>query len=343
MRILLVARPNYLLKPGGDTIQVQILADWLADNGIEVRISAGLSDGIDADLVHCFNISRSWETGLVLEAAARSGVPAVLSLIYQDLRFYHQSGRDGFPSNLLGFFPYGLARRLQFYWQSRHGKRFSGPVSGILAHSREEVLQAEAEFPWLSKIPSLVTGPWLRDGEFHPVTTPTGLEAVCVGRVEDLKNQKRIARAALACGKKIHFLGPANPMHRSYCESFRALVQANPGRIRWTENPQRAQIIEALQNCAFHVQASWFETAGLASLEALACDRPIICPVPGYGRTIFGNLALYADPGNENSIAAAMQAATHMGTNHERLLFTDRHLASRLIPEVVSFYHNILE
>ncbi|MCA9773381.1 MAG: hypothetical protein KC466_13285, partial [Myxococcales bacterium] len=47
---------------------------------------------------------------------------------------------------------------------------------------------------------------------------------------------------------------------------------------------------------------SWFETCGLASLEAAALGRNVVVSDRGYTRWYFGDEAFYVDPSNLASI-----------------------------------------
>ena len=61
--------------------------------------------------------------------------------------------------------------------------------------------------------------------------------------------------------------------------------------------------------CAAHVSASWYETPGLASLEAASCNRPIVVTPGGATREYFGSDAEYCAPDDVVSIRRAVERA----------------------------------
>ena len=54
---------------------------------------------------------------------------------------------------------------------------------------------------------------------------------------------------------------------------------------------------------------SWFETTGLASLEAGLCGASIVSTDRGHAREYFGTMARYCDPSSPHSIRSAIEAA----------------------------------
>jgi glycosyltransferase involved in cell wall biosynthesis len=58
-----------------------------------------------------------------------------------------------------------------------------------------------------------------------------------------------------------------------------------------------------------HVLPSWFETCGLATLEAAACGCNVVVTDKGYVREFIGDAGYYCDPGNPASIREAIERA----------------------------------
>ena len=58
-----------------------------------------------------------------------------------------------------------------------------------------------------------------------------------------------------------------------------------------------------------HCCPSWYETPGLASLEALACGCRIVTTSLGSAREYFGAHALYCEPNDVKSIATSVSQA----------------------------------
>jgi glycosyltransferase involved in cell wall biosynthesis len=60
---------------------------------------------------------------------------------------------------------------------------------------------------------------------------------------------------------------------------------------------------------AVHAQVSWYETPGLASMEAACGGCAIVSTDRGSTREYFGDLVHYCDPWSQESIEAVLRAA----------------------------------
>jgi glycosyltransferase involved in cell wall biosynthesis len=68
--------------------------------------------------------------------------------------------------------------------------------------------------------------------------------------------------------------------------------------------------LRALYHAArVHACVSWYETPGLASLEAALCGCNIVVAPGGCTREYFGDAAHYCEPDDPRSIQAAVEAA----------------------------------
>ncbi|MBW7876952.1 MAG: glycosyltransferase family 4 protein, partial [Candidatus Cloacimonetes bacterium] len=320
MKVLLQARRNLLKKPGGDTNQILILKKYLAQMGIEALLSCELEPDLKGiDLVHCFNLSRPEETVLQIRNAARYGRRIVLHAMYQNLDEYERRGRRGFPSQALNWIPVRFRELLRFFyhlgagnlsWKRifeflQNGGDFAmlkalKDVSLLIVHTEMEK-EAIRDCFFLEDGRDIAVIPPMLDGDefviedYQDSLVPFDDYFLCVGRVEDLKNQTGIAKACLDADRFCVFAGPENQNHRHYASLLRKMVKSNPHQLLWMENPKRSEILSLMAGCRAHIQTSWFETAGIASLEALAFGKPLICSTIGYAREIFQEHALYCD------------------------------------------------
>jgi glycosyltransferase involved in cell wall biosynthesis len=64
-----------------------------------------------------------------------------------------------------------------------------------------------------------------------------------------------------------------------------------------------------------HILPSWFETTGLSSLEAAFMGCNIVITDKGDAREYFGTNAFYCDPGDPQSIRAAIEKASESEYN----------------------------
>jgi len=83
-------------------------------------------------------------------------------------------------------------------------------------------------------------------------------------------------------------------------------------------------VLSAFAAADLHVQPSWVETAGLASLEAAVLDCAVVSTSEGYARAYLGEEAHYCDPAKPESIRCAVDRALRDGPSASlrRTIFT---------------------
>ena len=100
------------------------------------------------------------------------------------------------------------------------------------------------------------------------------------------------------------------------------------------------QIKEYYRNAALFVFPSYLETFGHPLLEAMGCDVPVVVADIPVFHEIAEDAALYADPFNVESLAAAMEDGLTSDTHRQKLVergrvrvaqFTWERSASRLL------------
>jgi len=80
----------------------------------------------------------------------------------------------------------------------------------------------------------------------------------------------------------------------------------------FTRTVPHQQLIKIYQNARVHLCPSWYETPGLASLEAGAAGCNIIVTDRGSTREYFGPHAFYCQPDSVSSIREAVLKAYHV-------------------------------
>jgi glycosyltransferase involved in cell wall biosynthesis len=162
----------------------------------------------------------------------------------------------------------------------------------------------------IAVVPNAVD-PLFAEGDGSRFKQRYGLEnfVLCVGRFEPLKNQLRLVQAMGDLEMPLVLIGSPNPNHRKY---FRRLVQkASMTRApTLVLGPMTArELADAYAAAKVHVQPSWVETTGLASLEAgLAGCNLVVARLPPV-REYFGDYVWYCDPGDVSSIRRAILEA----------------------------------
>lgn len=138
---------------------------------------------------------------------------------------------------------------------------------------------------------------------------------ICVGRIEARKNQLSIIQAVEELRRennelsdlRLVFLGKKSTNHKSYVAQFDKAIQkygwiVHPGYIPQEEIPSYFHFAKVC------VSASWFETTGLTSIEALFCGTNVVAS-GARALEVLGELAEYCDPGDIESIKKAIHKA----------------------------------
>jgi glycosyltransferase involved in cell wall biosynthesis len=135
-----------------------------------------------------------------------------------------------------------------------------------------------------------------------------------VGRIEPRKNTLALIRAIQPLGLPLVVIGEAHPAFPRYAQDCR---RAGGDRVVWLGQLDHHDPLLASAYAAARVFAlpSWFETPGLAALEAaLAGSAVVITP---YGSTwdYFGDLVEYARPHHTAEIGRAVAKCWEEGAD----------------------------
>lgn len=368
-RVLLCARADLLEKPGGDTRQILGLQRHL---GPHAELSLGLSPDLrEHDIAHVFNLSRPLEPALQAEAARRARVPVVCTTIFQDLREYNRHGRFGAGKrlfellgrsderleaaralvNLTRAAPMDLPRGVPALGAALLDRRGCARrlQARLLASSQLLVFNSPLEEQTVRRcldpppsaraahVPLGIDPDELSRVDRGAFCARFGLEpgfVLAVGRLEDLKNQLALVAALEDDPRTLVLVGAVNPLHRAYARAV-ARAAAHRGRTLILHRLERPLLLSAMACAAVHVLPSWFETAGLVSLEAAALGCPVVSTDRGYARAFLGEEAGYCDPASPASIRAAVQQALARGPSpalRERILasFTEARVAQAM-------------
>jgi glycosyltransferase involved in cell wall biosynthesis len=338
MKILMGIRRDALAIGGGDVVQMQFTARELAKKGVEVEFTYGDESKIgNHDLLHIFNTTRIDDTYRLASAAKKRGIPYVVSTIWHSMeemrRAYAKIYR--FP-----FFPIWTYTALK---EGMYARRNGGVLSakGIIqykAHVREVLSSAAAALPnskaELHKIIS-ETGVTPKQSFVIPngcvvsSRQRAGLQErrtiVCAGRIEPRKNQLSVANAFLAFSADnkevgLSFYGAPGATGKRYFTRFTRMVESNKS-IQYHGSVSQDVLFAAYREARVVVLASYFETTGLAILEALAQGCSAVILDSPYTREYFGDSVEYCDPYCEKSMTTAMQRAWERGPQkHAELL-----------------------
>jgi glycosyltransferase involved in cell wall biosynthesis len=104
--------------------------------------------------------------------------------------------------------------------------------------------------------------------------------------------------------------GSLNSASADYFDSMRSLIQkfGLESKVRLEDSVSHEQVAWLLSGCDIVIQASYEEGLGLAVLEAMACERPVIATsIPGHREITEGNkVAVTVEPADPGSLGHAI-------------------------------------
>jgi len=312
--VLVHAPSSAFQAPGGGENQLVQTGRHLEPLGVTVRPFCPWVDRIEeARLLHVFGMSRE---GLELARVAKARrVPVVLSPICW------------FEPRAIAALAPDAARRA--FDLAKWAARMAAPrgpgwrrsllnlADAILPNSRAEADQLVRLFGTdrraIRVVPNGVE-PRFADadpGLFRSACSP-GEFALYVGRIEPRKNVLGLARALAAARIRLVVIGDPTPSSRDYAQACRA---AGGTMTRWLPRMDHDDPLLASAYAAARAFAlpSWFETPGLAALEAASAGCPVAITPFGCTREYFGTDAHYTRPDRPGEIARAVREAWDAG------------------------------
>jgi glycosyltransferase involved in cell wall biosynthesis len=334
--VLLQSRGNLISKPGGDTTQITNLKNGLRQKGVRVELSTEFDPDLEGyDIVHVFNITRIHETYSHLVNARKHGKPVVCTTIYHQLSEYNRKGRQG-----IGRLCFSMVRTdsgfeyLRGIFNCLRDKKQTIPVMNllkigyrkqqetVLKHADKVIFGSESErdavLSHFTDIRHFIADdivpvgiPVLRNNEGPAkFQDKYGLEdfVLCVGRIEDLKNQLSLLAAMNGMDIPLVLIGSFNPSHRGYFRKVIKEIDKRPN-CRYFGPMDRKMLTSAYAAAKVHVLPSWFETIGLTSLEAGLAGCNVVSTNRGYAKDYLKHYAWYCDPSEPSSIKKAVRDA----------------------------------
>ena len=323
MRVLFHCRESLGNFQGGDAVQILATKRSLEGLGIEVMISSRPDPDVSGfDLLHIFNpVLVSWRG---LEAAKRAGIPVVISPIYWPMGDYFQAYRGlaatylrERPAGWLGGAGQSLIRYLGYtYGWNPHLRRslrdFLKQADGLLPNSRAEAGVINSDLGVMR--PTFVIPNGVSEQPHQPKSTnlPSELArldsyVLCVGRLELRKNQHLLISALRDLAVPLVLVGndQVDPSYTALCQQ----LGRQRGQTYFFPAQTSVSLAAVYQRARVHALPSWYETPGLASLEAAAAGARIVTTAVGGSEEYFGQEAWYCDPRQPDSIKQAVKKA----------------------------------
>jgi glycosyltransferase involved in cell wall biosynthesis len=318
---------------GGDLTQMRKTAEVLRALGVEVAESfEPLPDGRGCDLAHVFNLRTVDVTPGQVRHLRESGLPVVLSPIYLDpslalwatraIRNIFGAERDEEEvARLLGELRDRTLRIelaeggiMTARSENRPRRDYDGlqratleqvdclvPNSYLELHALHRTLGA-AQLPF-SVVPYAADPGLFLEPDPAPFVERYGLSdfVLQVGRIEASKNQLLLAYALREAGLPLVLVGGSfQPEYLEWCRRH------GPPDLLVVPHLAPEELAAAYAAARVHALPSWIETCGLVTMEAALGGCSAVASTAGYELEYYRDLVRYCDPGDVESIRAAV-------------------------------------
>ncbi len=328
LKILFISRASLHSVKGGDTVQLTKTAEALQQAGVIVDSRPCNDKHIDYanyQLIHFFNIRHPAD---MLFHIRQSKLPYVISTIYVDYAKPRERRTRGVKDRVLNMFSTHAQEYIKTVSKSivNGEKIISGnyiwkghknSVQWILQHAAMLLPNSENEYKRLmsaygieKRYSVIPNGADLQLFNNNGLVKRQANMVLCVARIELIKNQLNLIMALNDSPLELYLIGDPAPNHIAYYNECKRMAKAN---IHFLNAMPQEELVNYYRKARVHVLPSWFETTGLASLEALYCGCNIV--VTKYGDTadyFDPQHCFYCEPGDIDSIRNAVEmAAAH--------------------------------
>ncbi len=298
MKIAFFTYPAAFQNIGGGEILLLKLQQYLTRAGVEVKFFDIWKDRVeDYDVLQVFGSVKDC-LGLVRVANARNVPVATLPILWSDpkhtpLRHWIKTIYPAYPSERREL----LVRSDILFPNSELEKKQIARLFAI-PEAKMTVVYNGVDPAFQNADPTLFLS---RYGNEPFVLS--------VGRIEPRKNQLNLIRAMGRMQKqKLVLIGSPVSGYEDY---YKACQKEGSARTTFipTQPHGDALLKSAYAACAVFVLQGYFETPGLAAMEAALGGARLVVTSGGSTREYFGNLVEYLDPSNPQDIAQKIDRA----------------------------------
>ena len=345
MKILFFVYPWAMQSPGGGEVMLLKTKAALEKEGATVKLFNQWEDKLDHyDILHVFGGVKDC-LGLML-AAKSIGMKVVLSPIYWST-FQRAFFEEGNPRKKTEMILRHLAKvALPAVPSARRKMCLCADL--LLPNSRLEARQVSRLFsisPNKMRVIPLGVDESFANGQKALFEKKYGIKdfALSVGRIEPRKNQINLIKAMRNTGLNLVFIGNPVPEFSGYYQKCRKLADKNTYFIDRIEHNDPL-LASAYAACSVFILQGWFETPGLAALEAGLAGAKLAVTKAGATKEYFGKYAEYFNPSSSRSIRKAVLTALKKPGN-SRIInhIKDRYLWKHSAQETLKAYKSLFE
>jgi glycosyltransferase involved in cell wall biosynthesis len=325
LRVLFVSRPNLNSQPGGDTLHLEQNRRYLSKLEVHSELWDGSQQPKEFDLIHFYGLTRPASLLPFLHLK----IPIVVTSIFVDysiadamaspLRKFIQKGFGQYGLEYLKLM--GRARKGREAWPNKtyllEGQKGSiqkilDSCSSLIAASQAELdlIQKDFKYIGIKKIAPLGI-------EHLPPMSPlvAQKDVLCVARIEPIKNQLNLVKAQKGNSWKLHLVGDAAPAHADYLKKCQ---QAASMDVLFHYQRHQEECAVMYNKSKVHVLPSYFESTGLASLEALSYGCQIVVNDHPILRELFQDKATYVKVEDPKLLNKAINRALGKNEDHRQ-------------------------
>ncbi|MBF0493810.1 MAG: glycosyltransferase [Candidatus Omnitrophica bacterium] len=345
MKVAFFIYPSAFQNKGGGEILLENTEKYLIKAGIDVKRFDMWNDKIeDFDILHVFGSVK--ECLPLMEVAKSRKVKVVLeSIFWSDFRRAFCETGSSFKKlemvlrHLLKvLFPFlNFSRRKMF--------RVSDM---IVPNSPREAAQISRLFAVSSR--KMFVVPNGVDADYINATSDLfvkkyGLKdfILYVGRIEPRKNQLNLIRAVRGLDKELVLVGSVVSGYEWYLEKCKIEAGKNVHFLGGFEN-NSPLLKSAYAACGIFVLPGWFETPGLAALEAALAGAKLVVTDGGSTREYFKDMAEYIRPDSPKDIAHKIRKVTDQDKNDKLKNFVlNNYTWEKVAARTIEGYKKVLQ
>lgn len=344
MTVYFYIHPEACQDPGGGKVQLMKTKEYLEKQGLEILLYDQWNHRFKpGDILHVFgSLKQSYS---LMKIAKDAGAKLVLSSIC----WYD------FPSALCTYPDFGrrtldtlrYLAKVFFPWVPSGRKRVMHLADLLLPNSQAEANQLVRYFGVKpQRIVAIPNGVDLKyaSPDPRPFIDRYHLRDffLCVGRIEPRKNQLALIRAHRGLEKPLVIIGEPVSSYPDYAKKCRE--EAGPNVHFLGALPHDSELLRsAYAACNTFVLPSWFETPGLAALEAGLAGAKVLITQGGSTREYFGDYVFYANPLCISDIRAKMKEVSNAPSNGKLSEHIRTHyLWDRVAEKTFSAYQSLL-
>lgn len=316
IRVAFFVYPSAFQNVGGGETLLLKTKEYLEKEGVYCRLFDIWNDKLEEfDILHVVGSVKSC-LGLI-ETAKNKRVRVVLNPVFFST-FQRALHEEGSLKRKIGSCLRHLAKVFFPYFPSERRKMLA-LADAVIPNSQAELKQLKRLFAIpqekMHVIPNCADADF-EYGDSNLFTAKFKIEdfILSVGRIEPRKNQLNLIRASRSFGLPLVIIG--SPVS-DYTDYYKECKKAAGERIIFIDRiDHRDPLLKsAYKSCSCFVSQGWFETPGLAALEAGLGGARVASTDRGCTKEYFKDYVEYFNPSDVNSIKKAVKKALSKDKN----------------------------